>query len=33
MMVIVAIYGGAQAFFDPASDAILPELLPAVAAR
>ena len=32
MMVIVAVYGGAQAFFDPASDAILPELLPAVAA-
>jgi len=30
MMVIVAIYGGAQAFFDPASDAILPEILPAV---
>jgi MFS family permease len=29
MMVIVALYGGAQAFFDPASDAILPELLPA----
>jgi len=29
MMVIVAIYGGAQAFFDPASDAILPEILPA----
>jgi DHA3 family tetracycline resistance protein-like MFS transporter len=29
MMVIVAIYGGAQAFFDPASDAILPELVPA----
>jgi MFS family permease len=28
MMVIVALYGGAQAFFDPASDAILPELLP-----
>ena len=28
MMVIVAIYGGAQAFFDPASDAILPEILP-----
>jgi Transmembrane secretion effector len=28
MLVIVAIYGGAQAFFDPASDAILPELLP-----
>jgi MFS family permease len=28
MMVIVAIYGGAQAFFDPASDAILPELVP-----
>jgi len=27
MMVIVAIYGGAQAFFDPASDAILPELV------
>jgi hypothetical protein len=29
MMVLVALYGGAQAFFDPASDAILPELLPA----
>jgi MFS family permease len=29
MMVIVALYGCAQAFFDPASDAILPELLPA----
>ena len=29
MMVIVAIYGAAQAFFDPASDAILPEILPA----
>ncbi|HTU79361.1 MAG TPA: MFS transporter [Solirubrobacteraceae bacterium] len=29
MMVMVAIYGGAQAFFDPASDAILPELVPA----
>ncbi|HSZ04775.1 MAG TPA: MFS transporter [Solirubrobacteraceae bacterium] len=28
MMIIVAIYGGAQAFFDPASDAILPELVP-----
>ena len=28
MMVIVALYGGAQAFFDPASDAILPEILP-----
>ncbi len=28
MMVIVALYGSAQAFFDPASDAILPELLP-----
>jgi MFS family permease len=28
MMVIVAIYGGAQAFFDPASDAILPQLVP-----
>ncbi len=28
MMVIVAVYGGAQAFFDPASDAILPEILP-----
>jgi MFS family permease len=27
MMVIVAIYGAAQAFFDPASDAIVPELL------
>jgi DHA3 family tetracycline resistance protein-like MFS transporter len=29
MIVIVAIYGGAQAFFDPASDAILPDILPA----
>jgi MFS family permease len=29
MVVIVALYGGAQAFFDPASDAILPDLLPA----
>ncbi|MGO9321620.1 MAG: MFS transporter [Solirubrobacteraceae bacterium] len=29
MMVIVAVYGGAQAFFDPASDAILPQLVPA----
>ena len=29
MMAIVALYGGAQAFFDPASDAILPEILPA----
>jgi MFS family permease len=28
MMVIVAFYGGAQAFFDPASDAILPQLVP-----
>jgi MFS family permease len=28
MMVIVALYGGAQAFFDPASDAILPQLVP-----
>ena len=28
MMAIVAIYGGAQAFFDPASDAILPQLVP-----
>jgi MFS family permease len=28
MMVIVAIYGSAQAFFDPASDAILPEIVP-----
>ncbi len=28
MIMIVALYGGAQAFFDPASDAILPELLP-----
>jgi MFS family permease len=28
MMAIVAVYGGAQAFFDPASDAILPQLLP-----
>jgi DHA3 family tetracycline resistance protein-like MFS transporter len=27
MMVIVAIYGGAQAFFDPASDAILPGIV------
>jgi hypothetical protein len=27
MMVIVAFYGGAQAFFDPASDAILPQLV------
>jgi MFS family permease len=27
MLVMVAIYGAAQAFFDPASDAILPELL------
>jgi MFS family permease len=27
MMVVVALYGAAQAFFDPASDAILPELL------
>jgi MFS family permease len=27
MMAIVAVYGAAQAFFDPASDAILPELL------
>ena len=27
-MAIVAIYGAAQAFFDPASDAIMPELLP-----
>jgi len=27
MMVIVAIYGGAQAFFDPASDAILPQIV------
>lgn len=29
MMAIVAVYGAAQAFFDPASDAIVPELLPA----
>jgi MFS family permease len=29
MMVIVALCGGAQAFFDPASDAILPDILPA----
>jgi MFS family permease len=29
MMIFVAIYGAAQAFFDPASDAILPELLAA----
>jgi DHA3 family tetracycline resistance protein-like MFS transporter len=29
MVVIVALYGGAQAFFDPASDAIVPEILPA----
>jgi DHA3 family tetracycline resistance protein-like MFS transporter len=29
MVVIVAVYGGAQAFFDPASEAIVPELLPA----
>ncbi len=28
MIVIVALYGSAQAFFDPASDAILPDLLP-----
>jgi len=28
MMVIVAFYGGAQAFFDPASDAIVPQLVP-----
>jgi MFS family permease len=28
MMAIVAVYGAAQAFFDPASDAIVPELLP-----
>lgn len=28
MMVLVALCGAAQAFFDPASDAILPELLP-----
>jgi len=28
MMAIVAVYGGAQAFFDPASDAIVPQLLP-----
>jgi len=28
MMLIVALYGAAQAFFDPASDAILPEILP-----
>jgi hypothetical protein len=29
MAAIVAVYGGAQAFFDPASEAIVPELLPA----
>jgi MFS family permease len=29
MAAIIAVYGGAQAFFDPASDAILPEILPA----
>jgi len=29
MVAIVALYGCAQAFFDPASDAILPEILPA----
>jgi DHA3 family tetracycline resistance protein-like MFS transporter len=28
MALIVALFGGAQAFFDPASDAIVPELLP-----
>jgi MFS family permease len=28
MMILVALYGAAQAFFDPASDAILPEILP-----
>jgi hypothetical protein len=28
MMLIVAVYGGAQAFFDPASEAIVPDLLP-----
>jgi MFS family permease len=28
MMAIVAVYGAAQAFFDPASDAIVPELMP-----
>jgi len=28
MMAIVAVYGAAQAFFDPASDAIVPQLLP-----
>jgi MFS family permease len=28
MLVIVAVYGGSQAFFDPASDAILPQLVP-----
>jgi len=27
MVALIAVYGGAQAFFDPASDAILPELL------
>jgi MFS family permease len=27
MVVLIAVYGGAQAFFDPASDAILPELI------
>ena len=29
MIALIALYGAAQAFFDPASDAILPELLPA----
>ncbi len=29
MIALIAVYGAAQAFFDPASDAILPELLPA----
>ncbi len=28
MVLIVAVYGAAEAFFDPASDAILPQLLP-----
>src|SRR5271165_2538497 len=29
LIVVVAVYGAAQAFFDPASDAILPEIMPA----
>lgn len=29
LVLIVALYGAAEAFFDPASDAILPQLLPA----